>query len=326
MDEVATARATPGAPIELRDLHIARTSVEESDAYERSVRGIEIQSVRTGEGHGPTSIMSEVGTEYVVTSVTTGFPMFNSTTVADDLLVAIAIRSAPPAARWSGIDLEPGMVLVYGPGADHTAVNPEGMSFTFAAVAVNDLERVAESMRSELVPPLSGDVANLAPSPASARLHESLTTHIDSVGQRPPTTLGGSRLLASLTAALDHPRTTDRIEKHSEHAYRRIARSCIEYAETIGRVPTIPELRRVAGVSERTLLRAFTATFGTPPSVYFRKWGITAARTRLTKMPMNFDGAVTTTAYDLGFHHLGRFARYYRQQYGESPSETAKRS
>lgn len=301
------------------------TSVEESDGYERTVRGVEIQSVRTGRGHGPTTIASEVGADYVVSSVTTGFPMSNSTTVGDGLVAAIAIRRAPPGARWSGIDLKPG-VIVYGPGADHTAVNPEGMSFEFATVPIDRLERLADGMHVELATPQAGDVVTLAPSLATARLHEMLATHIETTSKRPPSASGGSRLLASLTSALAHPRRSSRSPRLSSYVSRRIVRSCIEHAEATGYVPTIPELCLAVGTSERRLHRAFTETFGLPPSVYFRRWGLEAARNRLLATEQPVIGAVTTTAFELGFRHLGRFAAYYRQQYGELPSETVKQS
>lgn len=324
MDKANLTTASSSSDVGPRIAAPETTSVEESDAYERSVRGVEIQSIRTGYGHRPTSIASEVGADYVVTSVTTGFPMSNSTTVGDGLVAAIAVRRAPPGARWSGLDLEPGVVL-YGPGADHTAANPEGMSFEFAVVAVDDLERLADRMHVELAKPLPGEVATLEPSLATARLYEALATHIETTGQRPPPAIGGSLLLASLTSALADPRLAGRSSRHSDHAGRFIARECIEHAEAIGYVPTIPELCLAVGVSERTLHRSFTAAFGVPPSVYFRRWGLEAARNRLLGTEELVPGAVTTTAFELGFKHLGRFAGYYRQQYGESPSETLMR-
>lgn len=325
MGRASVDTVTPDAHEPRAPMLATATAVEESDDYERSVRGVEIRSVRTGAGHQPTTIKSEVAADYAVTSVNSGFPMLNSTTIGDGLVAAAAIRAAPPTARWCNVDLEPGMVLLYGPGVEHTAVNPTGISFAFAIVAVNDLERVADSMHMELGIPRAGEVIALAPAPASARLHQSLAAHFDPVGQGSPTTVDGSPLLTSLTAALDNPGAASRIDEPSGQAGRRTARLCIEYAEAIGRVPTVHELCIAVSVSARTLHRAFTASFGIPPGVYFRKWGLAAARTRLVEMDTHVDGSVTTTAFGLGFNHLSRFAGYYRQQYGETPSETLNR-
>lgn len=326
MGESIVTKLPRGGHFGSDDPAIAAASVEESTAYERSVRGVEIQSVRTGEGHGSTLVQSDVGADFVVTSVTTGFPMVSSTTIDDGVAAAIAIRSAPPGARWCGIDVKAGMVVVYGPGVEHTAVNPEGMSFAFAVLAVDDLSRVADSMQAELAGPGEGEVFVPSPSPASVRLHEALANHCQETAQLRTSADRGSRVLASLTSVLGQPPHNDRLGTHSQYVGRRVARACIEYAETIGRVPTIPELCMAAGVSERGLHRAFTATFGIPPSLYFRRWGLDAVRKRLLDTSESVDGAVTREAFALGFKHLGRFAGYYRQQYGESPSETLKQS
>ena len=326
MGESIVTKLPRGGHFGSDDPAIAAASVEESTAYERSVRGVEIQSVRTGEGHGSTLVQSDVGADFVVTSVTTGFPMVSSTTIDDGVAAAIAIRSAPPGARWCGIDVKAGMVVVYGPGVEHTAVNPEGMSFAFAVLAVDDLSRVADSMQAELAGPGEGEVFVPSPSPASVRLHEALANHCQETAQLRTSADRGSRVLASLTSVLGRPPHNDRLGTHSQYVGRRVARACIEYAETIGRVPTIPELCMAAGVSERGLHRAFTATFGIPPSLYFRRWGLDAVRKRLLDTSESVDGAVTREAFALGFKHLGRFAGYYRQQYGESPSETLKQS
>jgi transcriptional regulator GlxA family with amidase domain len=54
-------------------------------------------------------------------------------------------------------------------------------------------------------------------------------------------------------------------------------------------------------------------------------WALDLARRRLIASD---PGKVTVTwiAIGTGFNHLGRFARYYRKTYGESPSETLRRS
>lgn len=326
MGDSTVTKLPRGAHFKPDDPANAAAAIEESTAYERSVRGVEIQSVRTGEGHGPTSVKSDVGAGYVVTSVTAGFPMLNSATVDDGVVAATAIRSAPPGARWCGINIKPGMVVVYGPGVEHTAVNPEGMSFAFAIAAVGHLSRIADSMQVELAEPGAGEVATLVPSPASVRLHETIATHCDETARLRTSADSGSRLLASLTSALGQPLQNGRIGTHSQYVGRRVARECIEHVETMGRVPTIPELCLVTGVSERGLHRAFTATFEMPPSAYFRRWGLETARKRLLDPSTSVDEAVTGVAFALGFNHLGRFAAYYRQQYGEYPSETLKRS
>ncbi|MNT90626.1 transcriptional regulator EutR [compost metagenome] len=45
-----------------------------------------------------------------------------------------------------------------------------------------------------------------------------------------------------------------------------------------------------------------------------------AVRARLLEQPGH---CVTDTALEFGFGHLGRFSSYYRERFGELPSQTA---
>lgn len=82
-------------------------------------------------------------------------------------------------------------------------------------------------------------------------------------------------------------------------------------------------LARATGVSARALQKAFQRSRHPPPMTYLRRLRLESVRTELT----NSDpGATTVTAVAgrWGFVHLGRFADQYRQQFGESPSETLR--
>jgi transcriptional regulator GlxA family with amidase domain len=84
----------------------------------------------------------------------------------------------------------------------------------------------------------------------------------------------------------------------------------------------ISDLGRIARLHPRTLARAFKAIHGTTPVRYFRDLRLAKAREALS----NADPATTVkeVALRLGFRELGRFAVEYRQQFGESPSETVR--
>lgn len=87
----------------------------------------------------------------------------------------------------------------------------------------------------------------------------------------------------------------------------------------------IADLCRQAGVTPRTLARAFRAVHSTTPVQYLHALRLAAARRTL----LSNDGAtkrVTEVATRFGFRELGRFAVKYRQQFGESPSDTLRRS
>ncbi len=305
---------------------VATSAIVETDGYSRSVRGIDIQSIRTGEGHGPTWISSEVGEHYIATSIRSGFPLLTSTTIGDSLVCAVTIRSAPPGARWCGIDLEPGMVIVYGPQAEHTAINPEGSDFAFTVVKTEALERVASEMHLDLTLPPVGQAQILARSRASQAFGSILAPHVELATLHGRPHGGCTDILTSLAAAVSQQNPMHRVGASPHIDNRRVANTCMEYVDAIGRMPTIAELCFVTHVSERRLRYAFGSTYGQPPSRFIRSWGLNAARKMLLQPHDSATRTVSRTACDIGFTHLGRFAADYKEHFGESPSLTLRMS
>ncbi|MEJ1936738.1 helix-turn-helix domain-containing protein [Nostoc sp. NIES-2111] len=86
--------------------------------------------------------------------------------------------------------------------------------------------------------------------------------------------------------------------------------------------PRINELCRITGAPERTLHLAFQEAYGHSPAAYLRRLRLNAVR----RVLLEPGGApVTAAATRFGFFHFGRFAADYRQFFGDSPSETARR-
>jgi AraC family ethanolamine operon transcriptional activator len=83
----------------------------------------------------------------------------------------------------------------------------------------------------------------------------------------------------------------------------------------------IADLCQALHISRRTLHRAFAETLGMGPSHYLTRRRCTAARAELREAdPATV--SVTDIATKYGFWQLGRFAREYRQLFGERPSDT----
>jgi transcriptional regulator GlxA family with amidase domain len=87
----------------------------------------------------------------------------------------------------------------------------------------------------------------------------------------------------------------------------------------------VAALRKIASVNQRTLARAFQAIHASTPSRYLYLLRLSEARKALlSKKPLA--QTVTQVAMKFGFRELGRFAIDYRAEFGESPSETLRRS
>ena len=84
------------------------------------------------------------------------------------------------------------------------------------------------------------------------------------------------------------------------------------------------EICAAAGVSERSLSRAFAGRYGTGPMSFLKQRRLDAAQ-RLLLAADPEEACVTDVAMECGLYHLGRFSVEYRKAFGESPSETLRR-
>ncbi len=88
--------------------------------------------------------------------------------------------------------------------------------------------------------------------------------------------------------------------------------------------PTVRELARGVGVSERTLRSAFADCLGTSPYQYLVARRMSRARQLLLDNDRN-ELSVRSAAAKVGFWDVGRFAGKYRRLFAELPSETVRR-
>lgn len=87
---------------------------------------------------------------------------------------------------------------------------------------------------------------------------------------------------------------------------------------------TIEALALITGVSTRTLFLSFQKSRSYSPMDFAKRIRLEQARKMLrTPDPSN---SVTSVAFACGFGNLGHFSGYYRQAFGEAPSETLRRS
>lgn len=109
------------------------------------------------------------------------------------------------------------------------------------------------------------------------------------------------------------------------NAYR-IASSAREFVDANPLHPlTVLELCQALKVSRRTLQNSFMQIYGIPPLTYLRVVRLNRARCNLISA-RDSETTVTDIATHWGFWHLARFAQQYRQQFGELPSDTLRRS
>jgi AraC-like DNA-binding protein len=87
---------------------------------------------------------------------------------------------------------------------------------------------------------------------------------------------------------------------------------------------TIRALAAACNIPRRTLEKQFRRHLHRTPVEFLRAVRLDSSRNKLLRAAPRV--TVTEIALQCGFNHVGRFAAWYREQYGESPLATLKRS
>ena len=125
---------------------------------------------------------------------------------------------------------------------------------------------------------------------------------------------------------LPSPRETDRPMPKQEVQYRDLVERFEKVVrDTMGAPVGIHELCRTTGLNQRTLLRAMRAIHGMTSCHYLRALRLAEARQAFL-CAATPAASVTEVALRCGFRELGRFAVDYRATFGESPSDTLRRT
>jgi len=104
----------------------------------------------------------------------------------------------------------------------------------------------------------------------------------------------------------------------------RAIRAALDYIEAhADEPPSVEEICRASGVSWRTLDYAFRDRFGVTPKRYLQ--AIRLHHVRREILSADCPHPISEVAAFWGFWHMGQFARDYRRQFGELPSETLAR-
>jgi len=87
---------------------------------------------------------------------------------------------------------------------------------------------------------------------------------------------------------------------------------------------TLADLVEVSGMSARTLYSRFSQAYGIGPMAYLKRVKLGRCREELLAASPD-EAYVGDIAANWGFYHLSSFARDYRREFGELPSESLKR-
>ncbi|MDF1739208.1 MAG: helix-turn-helix domain-containing protein [Verrucomicrobiales bacterium] len=258
------------------------------------------------------------------------FPVFVRGQFAHRKL-CIGISRGKEEPTWvNGQHLEDSSLQVYAEGAE--MLYRAGASTDWAALTVSretlqaaalqhlgfELDLPAAGMRNYTTPP--GPVDRLM-----TRIHQNNRpfSNLNEATEEP-----GDQVLRLCVEALGSQvlEQAGRIEARSKYrveVFRRadIAIRCLidegaNYSSTL--------VCGALGVSERNLQLHFQEALGISPKRWFRQIALNRVRSSLLRNKGR-PGIVAEEAMKYSFEHLGRFSKDYRDLFGESPSQTARR-
>lgn len=229
------------------------------------------------------------------------------------------------------IDAEPGEALVY---QNHVLTRKRMRPFEgcFECIGLTMEFRRAERVLAELLQaPIEADL-RLTPKIDLKTTHGHIAASMMERLSLLPGTDSGSGLTPQLQQRLvdafahlllecSPHRYTDRLIRQGSGAVPGYIRRARDYmwrhcASDLSMTDVAAEVQ----VSLRTLESGFRKFLDTTPGAYLRTLRLRLARKRLQS---NADAcSIGEIAKACGFQHVGRFARYYMQAYGETPSQT----
>ena len=239
-------------------------------------------------------------------------------------------RSEPSSIVWRSRRVPQGSMIVYRPGSEIDGASKPGFSVLTLSIAAELFEAAClRAGRSDLVQ-AAHEFELVTPDPAA--LHRfvigmelaarSAAAAPDAVEHARVLGVRLDALTGLAIEALASSRPTPKAPFTSLRS-RAIRRAVEHLREHENECVTVASLCNAAEISERTLQYAFVERFDVTPKRYVQAHRMHAVRNRLKSH--SSAAYVSDIANHFGFWHMGQFAKDYRRQFGELPSETLTR-
>jgi len=221
----------------------------------------------------------------------------------------------------NGSRLTDGRIVMLGPGEELRTTSGSNSEVASAHVPTTMFAEYAEEILHQ-----SRGLANNSTLLVSAgsrvqKLHDTLIAAIIGDDDGDFAREAESELVSALLCLFESAQVRNPArDKYHRLDKRRSLRRALDYIEqNLHGTVRMPDVCAYAGLSQSTLERVFRAEFQQSPSRYIRSRRLEAVRRDILRG--RFADPVVNVALDHGFHHMGRFATYYRQQFGVLPSE-----
>ncbi|SIT45208.1 Transcriptional regulator, AraC family [Paraburkholderia piptadeniae] len=236
------------------------------------------------------------------------------------------------AFTFGGARIDRGAFVMAPGGEPFEFHSPDEMSLVGVVIGSDMLQGIADSAGVDLTDALFRRTVVDIPNAACARAGLQIAALLESVLAQPDA-FDDARAQQALRSRVGEvlvdllayhvPASTNRLTHACQSdIVRRIHDFVIEHPEEPFDIQSLCTQLRV---SRRTVQNSFQAVVQTNPLTYVRSLRLSQVR-RLLLDTRQADLSVSDAAVQWGFVHLGHFANAYKAQFGELPSQTARRS
>lgn len=247
----------------------------------------------------------------------------------DQVTLGLGLHIPPGSRHWISQQVETGSVGVWRPGDAHDSLYCEGSLYISATLTMDRLAQLAARLGLVLdartLPGTGFDSRLLDPDLVRRicslvrPLHEGRS--IDPLCIK---TMQSELMTALVTHLAREPRPVFWIPEHKGHAAI-VSRARDFIAANLSDAISADDIAAAAGTSRSTLFRAFDVVLGEPPNSYIRKLRLNRIRNHLAS-ERERTVTVAIAANCWGISELGRLAAWYRELFGELPSQTLARA
>lgn len=304
----------------------SRTTVARIEELQDAVHGAGLDAIQYSNGavNGSLAVTEYAGGTFTLAEIGS-FIGIRGPLHRDRITLGVGLRQPPGSKQWMR-DVDTGTVGVFLPGEEHHGLHAAGSRYITVALSRERLEEIAAHLELVL------DSAALS----SSGLHPRLLPEVEvsrlarDFGAEGPLgrpNASGTACWSAVVSAVQHiarPPRGDLLRGPATGYARIVARARDYLMDHLDQSISAEEMARAASTSVRSLHRAFVSVLGESPGSYVRRVRLHRLRHALTA-PTPRRRSVSRAAYASGITHLGRMARWYRETFGELPSETLAR-
>ncbi len=304
----------------------SRTTVTRIEELQDAVHGAGLDAIQFSKGSltGSLAVTECAGATFTVAEMGS-FIGIRGPLHRDRFTLGVGLGQPPGSKQWMR-DVDTGTVGVFVPGEEHHGLHAAGSRYITVALSRERLEEIAahlELVLDSAAVSSSGLHPRLLPEAQVSRLARDFGT------ERTPgrADASGAACWNAVVSAVQHiarPPRRDLLRGPATGYARIVARARDYVMAHLDQSISAEEMARAASTSVRSLHRAFVSVLGESPGSYVRRVRLHRLRHALTS-PTPKRRSVSRAAYSSGITHLGRMARWYRETFGELPSETLAR-